>query len=1025
MTDHGNGIDSGDVFDPKDDTRLLCDITTYESTTRNGMASKIMPPNGNITGNDAPAVTVRAAGAVAAITPPLAGLSLLTTREVVEAERGSPVRLEWVTRPLFAQYHDLDGTLSLAGPRPLAALAAEFVRAAGGRVRMSAAAPWSPAALDPRLCPDAGVIAAVAREPYLTVRYDRRFVDPVWMAVQIPLAFADKTIAVFAKTVGQVNTFAALARNAGLDVTVFTGSRGRELPRTRVAVGTFEGLAHDDALLGRREVVVVLDVLEGLEKRAFRAVEAANPGRLVGLLADTAAVPPADLDRLMTVYGLAEVRVGRHGMTDRAVVYGAVPYRGTRLAAELSPAKVKEFGVWNNASRNRLIADVATALHAGIRRAVSGLLPKGLRRRLPPLAGRAGAGFRVAVVVENVEHGNRLLQLLPGWAGAGRGLRPVPSAGRKSLGWGEPVGGEPAAVVCTFGGLKDVRLGEYDVVIRADGGTGPLPRAAGFGSGDVAAPEVVFIDIDDRFHRDLQRNGRSRRAAYRRLGWRAVAEPAGFDQLRRYLARHPHGDAIRGTLAATKLAMGGSAINVEADAGDTDARAEPIVEMWLQPATAQLQIPAGRPRRLLPNRLSGYSRSSRTRSKRGPLRVLEGRGDYLPPFEQIVGTDNLYAVLLDMMNSGAGWGAGEDGIGLYDLSPREWAAHLRDLSKRVLDGAYMPEPTKLVMVPKPDGKFRPIEVGTVGDRDLAGAVNHALAPHLDPQFLPNSYGFRPKLSHWDTLAATKIYIETTGVTVAVVDDVKQAFPSVRHDPLLEDLARLINGSKPANYDPAPLLTLTEEIVRGRDARHHQQKGVGITQGCPLSPLFLNTHMHRRHDLVVDREKVLIPFWARYADNLLYMTRNETDGVEALGLVRQLLKEVGLDLKGTKTGPSVPTDLRVRPVELLGFSIQVREGKVVLDIPNDAWKDLGEALQQAHRADEPGKQARSIITGWTEACGPAVENRVETTHQTILDTVKENGFKGIITPETLFERLEDSQSRWKGTLESAPRQRRGS
>ena len=183
-------------------------------------------------------------------------------------------------------------------------------------------------------------------------------------------------------------------------------------------------------------------------------------------------------------------------------------------------------------------------------------------------------------------------------------------------------------------------------------------------------------------------------------------------------------------------------------------------------------------------------------------------------------------------------------------------------------------------------------------------------------------------------------------------------------------------------------------------------------------------MHPRHDLVVDRERALIAFWARYADNLLYLVKSVTDGVEALGLVRQLLKEVGLDLKGTKTGPSVPTDLRVQPVELLGFSLQVREGNVVLGIPDEAWKDLAGALQEAHRTDDPGKQAKSIIIGWTGACGPAVENRVDTAHQTILDMVKENGFKGIITPEDLFDRLKHSRDRWLGKLERATHQRRG-
>ncbi len=995
-----------------------------------------MPLNTNTTGNSTTAamVTIRTAETGAAVYPPLSGLNVLTAREVVAADARSPLRLKWETGTLFTPGEDLAGTPCATGPLPLAPLAAELVRAAGGKVRMPAPAPWVPAALDPQLCPDAGMIRAIAREPWLIVRYNPQSVDRLRLAVQIPLAFKDKTVAVVAKTEGQVDAFAAMAREAGLDVTTFSGPRQGEFPRPRidregalrnqVAVGTFAGLAHDDALLQRRDIVIVLDVLEGLEKRALTAIECARPGRLVGLLSDKARVPAADLDRLTKIYGLAEVRVGRHGVTDRAVVYGSVPYKGSGLKPGLSPAKVKELGVWSNLERNRRIADVATALCAGDRRAIANLLPKGLGNKLPSLTDRAGGGYRVAVVVENATHGNTLLSMLPGWAGTGRGLRPGPSSGRTTPGWGQPPGANRDNVVCTFDGLKKIPLGEFDVVIRADGGTGPLPGSIDVGSADPKAKELVFVDIDDRFHRELERNGRKRRAAYRRLGWQSIAESVEFDQLRRYLARHPRGDAIHALLKDVKQSGNTSDASAEGDANVTIGTAEPIVLALLQPSTALLTLSPARPRRLPPNPFSGYSRRRRSGKKNSPLKVLEGRGDYLPPFADIVGPDNLYAVLHEMMNAGAGPGAGEDGIGLYDLSPREWATHLRDLSRRVFDSAYSPEPTKLVKVPKPDGKFRPIEVGTVADRVLAGALNRALAPHLDAQLLNNSYGFRPNRSHWDALAAVKIYIEATGIIFAVIDDVKQAFPSVRHDPLLEDVTRLINGSKPANYDPAPLLNLLEAIVRGRDARHHPQKGVGITQGCPLSPLFLNTHMHPRHDLAVDRERALIPFWARYADNLLYMVKNETDGVEALELVRQLLQGVGLDLKGQKGEKTKPTDLNVRPVELLGFSMKVNNRNVVLGIPDDAWKNLREALQEAHRTDEPGKQAKSIIIGWTEACGPAVENRVETTHQTILDTVKENGFKGIISPEGLFKRLEDSRDRWKGRLERALLQGRG-
>jgi hypothetical protein len=189
------------------------------------------------------------------------------------------------------------------------------------------------------------------------------------------------------------------------------------------------------------------------------------------------------------------------------------------------------FGIWQNKKRNRQIAELAHALATG------NMLPvRYLSERDQAFLSSLGPSPRVGVLVANVEQAYHIHQQLPGWKlipGSPVNLGGLTRAQAEAIRVGLRQPNRPEkGIIVTPMGLKRVRT--CDVLLRADGGTGPLAShwaKENTGDGVFKRQLVIIVDCWDRHHPELRRHSRKRLAAYLQQGWRMPGKfPTELDQ---------------------------------------------------------------------------------------------------------------------------------------------------------------------------------------------------------------------------------------------------------------------------------------------------------------------------------------------------------------------------------------------------------------------------------------------------------------------------------------------------------------
>jgi len=263
----------------------------------------------------------------------------------------------------------------------------------------------------------------------------------------------------------------------------------------------------------------------------------------------------------------------------------------------------------------------------------------------------------------------------------------------------------------------------------------------------------------------------------------------------------------------------------------------------------------------------------------------------------------------------------------------ELLTNVEDLVEQLKGNRYKAKLVRRQYIPKDNGKLRPLGIPAISDKILQTGVKAILESIYEQDFLPCSYGYRPKTGA--TNAVEDIYQQfRNGQYHYIVEaDIKGYFDNIDHNALIEMLNQRIDDKRfirlIQKWLKAGILDTDGKVIC---------PATGTPQGGIVSPVLANIYLHYALDVwfeqIVKSHCVGKAYLCRYADDFICAFTNEYDAKRFYKVLGKRLAVFNLELAEDKTHIIRFSRFQKEKThfEFLGFEFRwgkSRFGKIVL------------------------------------------------------------------------------------------------
>lgn len=227
------------------------------------------------------------------------------------------------------------------------------------------------------------------------------------------------------------------------------------------------------------------------------------------------------------------------------------------------------------------------------------------------------------------------------------------------------------------------------------------------------------------------------------------------------------------------------------------------------------------------------------------------------------------------------------------------------ISKRLQEGTYRFSPYRAVLIPKSNGKFRPLQIPEISDRVVIKAIAIELEEHFKELLEKSkglSFAYQKGLGVKEAVETINEYCQN-GYSYVLEADLINFFGTVDKDSLLNNV--VFKGLSDTSINTLIQQALNQSIgnldtFNVEQKKYFENIDKGIPQGNALSPLLSNIFLSPFDLRLKDKGFKLV----RYADDFVILCVSDKECREAYIECSAILKELNLEIhkleKGGKT-----------------------------------------------------------------------------------------------------------------------------